>query len=83
MKQPIKISKNTDITYQVGWKKGTIRLRENRLAVEMNRKESLIYRYIWRPVGFLPASLLAVLLCALPILGLFFIVKLMYLLLHY
>ncbi len=76
-------TKKTEITYQVGWKKGKIKFAGPLPQAVLSVKDSILFKYIWRPAGFLPASIQIVLLCIMPILVLAFIIKLVDMLMHY
>jgi hypothetical protein len=71
-----------EITYHVGWKKGTIHPKTNQ--VKMNDELILpapsdgYERYIWYKAPLLPASLDVFVICALPIISILAIVTLVY-----
>jgi hypothetical protein len=77
-----KPSAKGEITYHVGWKKGTITMKDSIQLVPLSRKDSILHRFIWRPVVFLPASFDMFLICALPLVSFIAILVLVYLLNH-
>lgn len=79
------------ITYQVGWKRGTIQLpgtsRPPTAAASGKREgldaiEALLCRTAWRPMPWLPRFLLWPTLWAMPVLSFALTVILAYLLMH-
>jgi hypothetical protein len=67
-----------EITYQVGWKKGTIHKKAEIEPVTIVREEKGIFTYIWHKAPMLPASVDFYVLCALPVISIFAIAALIY-----
>jgi hypothetical protein len=85
MAKPKKPQGKGEITYQVGWKKGTIHKKDDLQAVpiEHARVTLFIQRFIWRQAPISPASFDFYLLCALPVICFICFLTLVYLLNHY
>jgi hypothetical protein len=85
MADPKKPQVKGEITYQVGWKKGTIHKKDDIQAVpnEHSRVTMFMQRFIWRQGPITPASFDFYLLCALPVICFIAILALVYLLNHF
>lgn len=82
MPAPKKPATKGEITYHVGWKKGTIASKSSAAAAPLSRQDKVLHDFIWRPAVFFPASYDMFLICALPIVSLIAILALVYLLNH-
>lgn len=58
-----------EITYQVGWKKGTIQLTQDRSAHSSKLHLPPLLIETWRPLPFLPIRLLLGIIVVLPLVG--------------
>jgi hypothetical protein len=67
-----------EITYQVGWKKGTIHKKADIEATVIIVEEKGIVPYIWRKAPSLPFSVVLYVLFALPIISILAIAALIY-----
>jgi hypothetical protein len=82
MTAPKKPAVKGEITYHVGWKKGTISTKDSAAHTPLSREEKVLHDLIWRPAAFLPASFDMFLICALPLVSFIAILSLVYLLNH-
>lgn len=69
-----------EITYQVGWKKGTIHKKADIDATAIVKKEKTAVDYIWYKAPMLPVYSDLYILCALPIISILAVAALIYLL---
>lgn len=69
------------ITYQVGWKKGSIQLKTQ--VETVSRSKLAVEDMIWRGLPFIPQSAIGYLIWLLPALSLSFTILLIYALLTY
>jgi hypothetical protein len=77
MSRPKKPQNNREITYQVGWKKGTIKQKANMEPDPPTRKVDYA-SYIWRKAPLLPSSFDLYVVYALPIISIFAIAMLIH-----
>jgi hypothetical protein len=85
MTEPKKSQGKSEITYQLGWKKGTIHKKGvvEALPIEQPAGTKLIQRFIWRQAPVIPASFDFYVICALPVICFICILVLVYLLNHF
>jgi hypothetical protein len=67
-----------EITYQVGWKKGTIHKKDDIEAPNIVVEDKGIVPIIWRKAPMLPATIDLYILIALPIISILAIAALIY-----
>lgn len=68
-----------EITYQVGWKKGTMHKKADDIgAVPIVSKDKGIAAYVWYKAPMLPAFVDLYILCALPVISILAISALIY-----
>jgi hypothetical protein len=67
-----------EITYQVGWKKGTIHKKSDIEAAAIVSEDKGIVSYIWYKAPMLPASVDLYVLYALPIISILAMAALIY-----